>query len=67
MGGLVHGATDEFGYAAVENRVSIADLHATMLHLVGLDHEKLTYEFEGRDETLIGVEPARVIHPIIAA
>ncbi|HRJ08178.1 MAG TPA: DUF1501 domain-containing protein [Prosthecobacter sp.] len=54
-GGQIHGATDEFGYAAVENRVSVPDLHATMLHLLGLDHEALTYRFMGRDFRLTDV------------
>ncbi|HVW00169.1 MAG TPA: DUF1501 domain-containing protein, partial [Planctomycetaceae bacterium] len=46
--GHAHGATDEFGHAAVENKVHMHDLHATMLHLLGLDHEKLTYRYSGR-------------------
>ncbi len=65
-GGTVYGATDEFGYAAVENPVTVADFHATVLHLLGLDHTRVTYEFEGRDESLTGVEPAEVIHDILA-
>jgi hypothetical protein len=48
-GGTVYGATDEFGAAAVENKVHVHDLHATMLHLLGFDHTKLTYRFNGRD------------------
>lgn len=48
-GGTVYGATDEFGARAVENRVHVHDLHATMLHLLGFDHEKLTYRYNGRD------------------
>jgi len=47
-GGYVHGATDEFGIAAVENRMHVHDLHATILHLMGLDHEKLTFRYSGR-------------------
>ena len=54
-GGQIYGATDEFGYAAVENRVSVPDLHATMLHLLGFDHEQLTYRFSGRDYRLTDV------------
>ena len=54
-GGQVHGATDEFGFAAVEDRVSVHDLHATMLKLLGFDHEKLTYRFAGRDFRLTDV------------
>ncbi|RYD25525.1 MAG: DUF1501 domain-containing protein, partial [Verrucomicrobiaceae bacterium] len=55
-GGTVHGATDEFGFAAVENPVSVHDLHATILHLMGLDHERLTYRYSGRDFRLTDVE-----------
>ena len=47
-GGTVYGATDEFGYYAVEDRMHIHDLHATILHLMGLDHQKLTYFYGGR-------------------
>ena len=47
--GMIYGATDEFGFQAVENRVSVHDLHATMLHLLGFDHERLTYRYAGRD------------------
>jgi hypothetical protein len=54
-GGMIHGATDEFGYAAVENKVSVPDLHATILHQLGLDHEQLTYRFTGRDYRLTDV------------
>ena len=50
-GGQVYGATDELGYHAVENRVMVADLHATILHLLGLDHRKVTYPVHGRDRT----------------
>jgi uncharacterized protein (DUF1501 family) len=54
-GGLVHGATDDFGFRAVEGRVGVHDLHATILHLLGLDHEKLTYRYSGRDFRLTDV------------
>ena len=54
-GGLTHGATDEFGYNAAENRVSVHDLHATILHLLGVDHEKLTFFFQGRQFRLTDV------------
>lgn len=53
--GLVYGATDEFGYYAVENKVHVHDLHATILHLLGLDHKRLTYRFSGRDMRLTDV------------
>lgn len=55
QGGTIYGATDEFGYKAVENKVEIHDLHATMLHLCGIDHERLTYRFSGRDMRLTDV------------
>ncbi len=64
-GGYVHGATDEFGFKAVENRVHIHDLHATILHLLGFDHEKFTYRYAGRDFRLTDVE-GRVVHELIA-
>ncbi len=54
-GGYVHGATDDFGFAAVENRVHVHDLHATVLHLLGFDHTKLTYRYAGRDFRLTDV------------
>lgn len=65
-GGLRYGASDEFGIKAVENKVHPHDLHATILHLLGLDHEKLTYRYGGRDYKLTGVGGARVIDDIIA-
>jgi uncharacterized protein DUF1501 len=55
MPGFIYGATDEFGYHAVENRMHIHDLHATLLHLLGLNHEKLTYRYAGRDFRLTDV------------
>ena len=54
-GGMVYGATDEFGFAAVENRMHVHDLHATILHLLGIDHEQLTYRYSGRDFRLTDV------------
>ena len=54
-GGQTYGATDEYGYRTVENRVHMHDLHATMLHALGMDHEKLTYRFDGRDMRLTDV------------
>jgi hypothetical protein len=64
-GGYVHGATDEFGFKAVENRVHIHDLHATILHLLGFDHERLTYRYAGRDFRLTDVH-GRVVRDLIA-
>ena len=54
-GGMIYGATDEYGYKVVENKVHIHDLHATMLHLLGIDHKKLTFRFSGRDMRLTDV------------
>jgi uncharacterized protein (DUF1501 family) len=54
-GGMQHGATDEFGYRAVEGRADIHDLHATMLHILGIDHERLTFRHSGRDFRLTDV------------
>ncbi|MEI7699443.1 MAG: DUF1501 domain-containing protein, partial [Planctomycetia bacterium] len=64
-GGMTWGATDDFGFMAVENRVHVHDLHATMLHLMGLDHEKLTYRYSGRDFRLTDVH-GHVVQEIIA-
>ena len=63
-GGVHYGTTDEFGYKAVENRVSVHDLHATILHLLGLDHTKLTYRFNGRDFRLTDVS-GRLIRELL--
>ncbi|MGL5094608.1 MAG: DUF1501 domain-containing protein, partial [Planctomycetia bacterium] len=64
-GGAIVGATDEFGYKAVENRCEIHDLHATLLHLLGIDHTKLTYRFSGRDMRLTDVH-GRVVKEVLA-
>ena len=63
--GLVYGATDEFGYNVVENGVHVHDLHATMLHLLGVDHERLTYFYQGRRFRLTDVH-GNVVNDIIA-
>lgn len=55
-GGMTWGATDEFGMRAIENRMHVHDLHATILHLMGLDHERLTFRHSGRDFRLTDVE-----------
>lgn len=64
-GGYVHGATDDFGFKAVEKRVHVHDLHATILHLMGLDHTKLTYRYSGRDFRLTDVA-GNVVTDIVA-
>ena len=65
-GGVSHGATDELGYHAVEDVVHVRDLHATILHLLGIDHDRLSVPFQGLDVQLTGVEPARPIRQILA-
>ena len=65
-GGVTHGVTDEFGFGAVENPVHVHDIHATILHQLGIDHEKLTFRSQGLDFRLTGVDPAKVIKPILA-
>ncbi len=65
-GGITYGATDELGYYAVENVVHVRDLHATMLHLLGIDHERFTVHFQGLDMRLTGVEKARVVQGVLA-
>ena len=64
-GGTVYGSTDEFGFQAAENPVHVHDLHATILHLMGFDHEKLTYRFASRDFRLTDVQ-GRVVRGILA-
>ncbi|MBK8977990.1 MAG: DUF1501 domain-containing protein [Planctomycetes bacterium] len=64
-GGIVHGATDDYGYKAIVDRVTVHDLHATMLHLLGVDHTRLTYRFSGRDIRLTDVY-GEVLAPVLA-
>ena len=64
-GGITHGATDELGFQAVENKVHIHDLHATILHLLGMDHERLTFRHAGRDFRLTDIH-GKVVHELIA-
>ena len=65
-GGTVYGSTDEIGFRAVENRVSVHDLHATILHQLGVDHRELVMVREGRSERLTDEFPARVVKEILA-
>ena len=62
---MIYGATDEYGFHAIENKVEIHDLHATMLHLLGIDHTRLTYRFGGRDMRLTDVH-GELIRGILA-
>ena len=64
-GGITHGATDELGYNAVDDVVHVHDLHATMLHLLGVDHKRLTFKFQGRDFRLTDVH-GNVVRPVLA-
>ena len=63
--GMTYGMTDEYGYKVVENKVHMHDLHATILHLLGMDHTKLTFRFSGRDMRLTDVH-GEVVQSILA-
>lgn len=63
--GTSYGNTDELGYHATENPIHVRDLHATMLHLLGIDHQRFSVPFQGLDMRLTGVEPARVLHEVL--
>lgn len=65
-GGTIHGETDEFSYNIVKDPVHIHDFHATVLHLLGFDHERFTFKYQGLDQKLTGVEPAHVINDLLA-
>jgi hypothetical protein len=65
-GGIVHGATDDFGYNAIQDVVHVRDLHATMLHLLGIDHARFTVEYQGLDSKLTGVEPAKPVKALFS-
>jgi hypothetical protein len=64
-GGTIHGASDEFGFRAMQDKVHVHDLHATILHLMGINHERLTYHYSGRDFRLTDVA-GEVVQNIIA-
>lgn len=65
-GGVSYGATDEFGFNVIENPTHIRDFHATLMHLMGIDHERFTAKMQGLEARLTGVDPARVLREIIA-
>ncbi|HWC01033.1 MAG TPA: DUF1501 domain-containing protein, partial [Bryobacteraceae bacterium] len=65
-GGIVHGATDDLGHKAVENRVSVHDFHATLLHLLGFRYRDLVFERQGLKERLTDQAPARIVAEILA-
>jgi uncharacterized protein (DUF1501 family) len=64
--GLTYGTTDELGYAGVENIVSVHDLHATLLHLLGIDHRRFSHRYQGLDARLTGVEAAEIVRGILS-
>jgi hypothetical protein len=64
-GGTTYGRTDDFGYAVLQNPVTVADFHATILHLLGLEHKRLTFRHGTRDERLTDVHEARVIRELL--
>lgn len=65
-GGVIHGETDDFSYNIVKDPVHLRDWHATILHLMGFDHERFTYRVQGLDARLTGVEEAHIINPLLA-
>lgn len=65
-GGMTYGETDDFSYNVAQDPVAVRDMHATLLHQLGIDHERLSFPFQGLDQKLTGVEPARVIREILA-
>jgi hypothetical protein len=64
--GMVYGETDEMSYNIVKDPVHVRDLHATILHLLGINHERLSFKFQGLDQRLTGVVPAKIVSPILA-
>ena len=64
-GGITYGATDELGYAAVENPIGVHDFHATILYLLGIDHKRLTVKYQGQDARLTFIS-GEVVKPILA-
>ena len=66
QGGTAYGETDELGYASVKDVVHVRDLHATMLYLLGIDHNQFSVKFQGLDMRLTGVEPARVVQGVLS-
>ena len=64
--GTIYGETDDFSYNIVKDPVHIRDFHATVLHLLGFDHERFTYRVQGLDARLTGVEPAKIIPELLA-
>jgi arylsulfatase A-like enzyme len=64
--GMIYGETDDFSYNIVKDPVKVHDFHATILHLLGFDHERLTFRYQGLDQRLSGVEPSKVVKELLA-
>jgi hypothetical protein len=64
--GITYGATDDFSYNVAENPVHVRDLHATVMHQLGIDHERFTFRAQGLDFKLTGVEPTKVVKDVLA-
>ena len=65
-GGLTYGKTDDYSYNVIENEVRVRDFNATILHQLGIDHNRLTFPFMGLDQKLTGVNPAQVVKDILS-
>jgi Uncharacterized protein conserved in bacteria len=65
-GGTIYGETDDFSYNIVKDPVHVRDFHATILHLLGFEHEKFTYKYQGLDQKLTGVEQAQIVQALLA-
>jgi hypothetical protein len=65
QGGKIYGETDDFSYNVIKDPLSVHDFHATILHLLGFDHERFVIKHQGLDQRLTGVEPARVVHELL--
>ncbi|HCN30862.1 MAG TPA: sulfatase, partial [Verrucomicrobiales bacterium] len=65
-GGAIYGETDDFSYNIVKDPLHISDFHATVLHLLGYNHERFTFKYQGLDQRLTGVEPAKVVKALVA-
>ena len=65
-GGTIYGETDDFSYNIVENPVHLNDLNATILHCMGINHDRFTFPYQGLDQRLTGVEPSKVVKAVLA-
>ena len=65
-GGVSHGSTDEYGYNIAEDVVPVRDFHATLLHCLGIDHQRFSFKFQGLDAKLTGVRPAKPVKEVLA-